>query len=89
MQEWLLKPDSKCPYCDHEINLASPTGHNIRGPAKDDINICIKCAGLMMFTKDLGVRKITTEEWEALDEEMKVYLFCLQRALRVNKARLN
>lgn len=62
--------DSKCPHCGHTLDRHESTDAvDQRGPEKDDISICIKCASWNMFNKDLSLRVMTEEDINNVDPE--------------------
>jgi hypothetical protein len=54
-------PEQRCPKCKTILDSASGVNTD-RSPKEGDITLCIKCAVLLVFNKDLIMRLPTNEE---------------------------
>lgn len=52
---------TRCPCCKTPLDAASSLSGDER-PKRNDFTICLECGGWLRFTRDLDVRKVTTEE---------------------------
>lgn len=65
---------SKCPECHADADGATCVDKPGAGPKAEDLSMCLYCGTLLVFNADLSVRRLTGEEWEALDPEYKTIL---------------
>ena len=76
-----------CAHCGHVMTNSS--GHDV-GPEPGDFTLCIRCAGLNVFGKDLALRKPTRREARdatSNDEvqDFRAAILCVQaKAKRIN-----
>jgi hypothetical protein len=54
-------PESKCPECGTELNMASSVGTKSK-PEPGDMTVCLICGHYMAFDKDLSLRDLTDDE---------------------------
>ena len=54
-------PMSTCPWCGTDLDRAASVESDSRLEA-GDVTVCLRCAGVLVFTNDLAVRKATGEE---------------------------
>jgi len=66
-----------CPYCGKRLDRF--TGD--RGVREGDVSICIACAGILVVTEDLDVRKPTADEEPSLISDPGICR--LQAAIRL------
>ena len=61
----------KCPHCGYELNACSNPDdlESKEMPKKGDISICINCAKILTFDKDLKLQPCPKEIIDELDEE--------------------
>lgn len=58
-------PATTCPHCGYKIDAASPPEGQAE-PSEGDFSVCLKCAGLMVFTHDMTLRKFGQADYEEL-----------------------
>lgn len=61
----------KCPHCGYELNACSNPDdlESKEIPKKGDISICINCAKILTFDKDLKLQPCPEEKINSLDED--------------------
>ena len=61
----------KCPYCGYELDTCSNPNdfESKQKPQEGDISICINCAKLLVFDKDLKLQPCPEEKINSLDED--------------------
>lgn len=65
-----------CPHCGHVMDsvIAAFPDDNDKVPGVGDITLCIKCAAILVFKPDLGVRRITVKEMkEIVDGDTELF----------------
>lgn len=72
-----------CPYCQGQINAASPTGEDEAAPKPGDFSICAYCTGTVVYTDYGGLRKATKAEIEDLDGEFREEMADAIRQIRL------
>lgn len=61
-----------CPHCGAQHDQAASVGARAR-PKPGDVSICVKCAGVAIFTTDgAGARKATKEERAEIEADPRV-----------------
>lgn len=60
-----------CPACGYTFDSATETTGKSR-PSAGDISICLRCANVMAFTEDLGVRALTATERDEVYRDERV-----------------
>ena len=75
-------PICACPSCGTRIDAASSLCEGSPAPVPGDITICIDCAAVMRFDKDLTVRLTSPAELRALHPDTQRDLARAQRAIR-------
>jgi pyruvate-formate lyase-activating enzyme len=60
MRQFVM-PESPCPYCQNPLNRSTDPS-SLDSPSPGDIAICICCAGLLKYDKDLKVQKLEQSE---------------------------
>ncbi|WP_155290396.1 hypothetical protein [Rhodococcoides fascians] len=50
-----------CPHCNTAVDSTVPVGQPDNRPDPGDVNVCVYCAGVSVFTAD-GLRKPTLDE---------------------------
>ncbi|HVQ49770.1 MAG TPA: hypothetical protein VMS92_06950 [Mycobacterium sp.] len=64
-------PSTSCPHCGYKMDAASPVeGTGV--PSEGDFSVCINCAGLMVFTHDMTLRKFGEADYEELVSDTDV-----------------
>lgn len=63
-------PQSNCPVCGHAANRATSVKADAV-PKENDITICIRCRGILVFDKTLALKKITTAQIEDIKKSDK------------------
>ena len=59
---------SVCPYCGYQMDDA--TGIQDREtPIEEDLSICFKCTGVMVFDSELALQPIPQALWDSLPPE--------------------
>jgi len=70
-----------CPYCDHPLELEKYLKEVPVAAQLGSYAVC-HCARVIVFDSDYNIRKITTEEEIAMDDEKRKALDRLQEAAR-------
>ena len=63
-------PESKCPACGYPHNQVTHEESD-DPPSPGDVVVCSTCATTLVLTSDLGVRKLTPREFQAIPDDMK------------------
>jgi hypothetical protein len=72
-----------CPYCGALLDAAgSFDEESTEVPGPGDASICIGCAGLLVFTEDMGVRKLLDDDFAKLPAEHRRDLISGQVAVQ-------
>ena len=70
-------PPASCPSCGKKLDAATHPTEDV-APSPGDVTICLGCQDLLIFTEELGLRRPTEAEIQALPlDEISRY----QRAL--------
>jgi len=83
-----MTPVSPCPWCGHKLDCATALEKGAK-PRRGDITLCIQCGKLMVFKKDLTVRKPTSDEAALFLKDPNVTLAQIAWASMPNKAKEN
>ncbi|WP_032376787.1 hypothetical protein [Rhodococcoides fascians] len=80
-------PGRPCPHCKSVVDATMAMGNPANRPSPGDVNVCVYCAGVSLFTED-GFRLPTASEARELElvpqiqhAIRKVQDFILNRAL--------
>lgn len=67
----ILTPLGLCPYCEYKLDAA--TGANTDAlPEEGDWTVCIDCAGLLLFDKELKLRCPTPMEKKHMEQDPEI-----------------
>lgn len=66
-----IMPNDECPKCGKHINAAATVSDENAQPSSGDVTVCIGCAGILKFDDNLKLAKLTTEEFDEMDEATK------------------
>jgi DNA-directed RNA polymerase subunit RPC12/RpoP len=72
-----VTPEMVCPYCSHRVDRASGGGE---APKPGDISVCIDCGKVLVFARDLRLRKPTPAEHDQFNFDPRV--IALQATIR-------
>jgi hypothetical protein len=78
-----LAPDS-CPHCKKKLDAATPIYHDGK-PAPGDMTVCMWCAGICRWGKDMFLRRATAYdlgELELADSRAFAYLMMAQAIIK-------
>lgn len=64
-------PKQACPYCGYEFDTSASV-YCSASPKPGDISICLNCAKVAVFDKDLTQRLPTAEEKEQINKNRKI-----------------
>ena len=78
----------RCPQCSYEMTDASGVGHNER-PSPGDWTVCIRCAAVLRFTEEIGVREASGKELAELDPESALAIAQAVHAIRQMRHGMN
>lgn len=73
-------PPSPCPYCGAVHDLASGLD-NREKPDSNSVSVCLKCAGISLFTDELTLREPTARE--LIDLQRSIAWAQIERAVRI------
>ncbi len=79
----LRMPGTSCPWCNHTLDACSTFG--LDSPNAGDLSVCVKCAGLLIFDKQLIAQKLEPAQLlEIATEDYVAYqsVISLQSAIR-------
>lgn len=74
-------PESNCPSCDKRLDAASTLENDDIQPKSGDVSICLYCASFLTFTENLSIRLLTTEEIAELEDNIRIVLMKMRRAI--------
>lgn len=80
-----ITKENHCLKCNYKINAAGGVDHNHR-PFPGAVSICINCAHIMMFDKDLSFRELTEKERKTILQDPTIVKY-LQAIKHVQKFR--
>ena len=80
-ESWPM-PESSCPVCKHKFNRVSDLKESKR-PKPGDITLCIKCAAVLHFDKEMRVQKLPC--MDLLDEAHQNQIQKLRAAILTAK----
>lgn len=69
---------SRCPACSKTLNAAFRHGDGA-GPSQGDLTLCCYCAAPAVFQSDFTLRCLGSDEYAALEPELKRELELYQR----------
>jgi hypothetical protein len=72
-------PESSCPKCGEILNAA--TSMEDIQPKPGDLTICINCASMLRFDKDLSMRELSIDEFMELHDEERIALKNMQKTM--------
>lgn len=61
-----IQEDNKCPRCKATIDASESISQEKAQPSEGDISVCLYCAAILVFQKDLTMRECTREELNSL-----------------------
>lgn len=61
-------PETKCLNCGHKLDAASSIKHD-NAPKPGDVTLCIECSHIMIFTQDMGLRNLSSEEMDEIAKD--------------------
>lgn len=70
-----------CPNCDKHLDRSTGAGHG-QAPKPGDLSICYYCAVLSVFTDELGLRRVTLEEWVDLPPRERTLVLNIQQQIQ-------
>jgi hypothetical protein len=62
--------EDRCPKCGAHLDSATPTGKGNARPAPGDYSVCLTCAALLVFEKNMRVRLLTLDEMETMNHDL-------------------
>jgi len=80
-----------CPYCDEDLARRSPREVlSLDGKIvpedfvsqPGDVSLCTNCANVSVYDEDMGLTKLTPEEWEDCPPEIQTRIRDLQRQIQ-------
>lgn len=71
----------ECPLCFYKIDSAIVATHD-RRPTVGDLSVCLNCAGLLRFDKDMNLVQLTDDEYENLPFCVKEEITRARSAIR-------
>jgi hypothetical protein len=74
-------PDTHCPVCNANLNGVSSSSEK-KYPTKNDLTVCTVCTSFLIFTEDLQLRLLTTDEIADLPEEIRMKLIHTRELLK-------
>lgn len=82
MNTFEMKPHH-CPKCTYQFDCASLIANaESKGPQPGDLTLCIKCATILSFTEEMGLRLISDRELRRLSLSTRGELARAQYAIR-------
>lgn len=60
--------DDNCPHCGKVLDAVTHANNEKVSPSVGDVTICIGCANILEFAKDLKLQKLTPETWQSFGE---------------------
>ncbi len=74
--------DQSCPKCHHRLRLAAALGGDGGAPNEGDPTICWYCGEYMIFDANLVAQTMTTDQWNALSQGIKLELTCAKHRIK-------
>lgn len=63
-----------CPACGHEIDTAGTTDGSEQRAGPGDASLCVRCTAFLVFNHDMSLRRMSDEEFDALETPVRVEL---------------
>ena len=74
--------ETECPVCKYKLNDATTAVGENTTPREGDISVCIGCAEVLIFTKDLSVRLATISDLLDIGQENFNTITATQHVIR-------
>jgi hypothetical protein len=57
---------SRCPFCGHVLSAHAVADGQKTAPSPGDYTVCIECVNVLLITRRLSVRKLSSREYSEL-----------------------
>jgi len=74
-------PKQLCPQCGHTLNMAGSLEEKVK-PIAGDLLVCIRCASLLRYRKNLHLRPVPKKEFDTLPKEVQQVVAQIQFSIR-------
>ena len=74
-----------CPFCGKQLDRATCPKEDA-APVEGDLTVCVGCGGVMVFGKELVLRRASQEELDELDDVSRLNLVRVSQALKSHSA---
>lgn len=76
-----------CPHCNHTLDAATNLEDENLKPRKDDLTICINCAEILQFDKNIRPVKLKGMTLDTIPQDTMNELLTIRKAI-INRGRL-
>jgi hypothetical protein len=76
-------PDQQCPFCRHTVNAASMFEPEHEAPGPGDFVLCLNCAAILRFDRDMIARKLDADALQALVDDPEFARELARRRLQI------
>lgn len=78
--------ENNCRNCGHTLDACTAIEDGAT-PSTGDISICLYCGELSAFTEDLTIRKVSKEEFESYDDDLKKEIIKVQALICITNTK--
>jgi len=71
--------------CGKKLDAATTAARRDRKVKPGDLSVCVYCGNVSIFTDDMRLRDITTEEFQALDVPTALQILQIQGCIETRK----
>lgn len=75
-------PEHHCPSCNASIDAISDSSNEDKTPKPGDISVCLYCGSFLILLENFKPRLMFLNEIEILDDETRIQLIRIRRAIQ-------